>query len=145
MSKELLIVNKKVLPKCFEKVVEAKKLLQDNKYDNISKVCEHLGISRSTYYKYQDYVFDYNLKNDVKEVVISFTLIHEKGSLSKVCDQLSKLDISILTVFQSSPIDTKAPVMLSLDITNMKISIKEFEKILSKLPNLSDLKIMSFK
>ena len=40
MSNEYLIVDKKLLPKCFEKVIEAKKLLKENKFDSVSKVCE---------------------------------------------------------------------------------------------------------
>ena len=60
MSEEYLIVAKKLLPKCYEKVVEAKKLLQEGKADSVSKACEICAISRSTFYKYQENVFSYD-------------------------------------------------------------------------------------
>ena len=144
MADDLLIVHKKLLPKCYEKVVEAKKLLNDGRYDSISKVCEACGISRSTFYKYQDYVFSYEENSEVRKLVVSLALSHRKGSLSKVCDKLSKLDISILTISQSIPIDDSAQIMLSLDISNMKADIDEFKKVLSKIPEVSQLKVMSF-
>lgn len=144
MSKELLIVNKDLLPKCYEKVLAVKKLVQENPLYNVSKACKKYGISRSTYYKYQDYIFPYEEKNEAKKLVISFNLIHEKGALSKICDKLAKLDISILTISQSIPIDNQAPVMISLDISYMKISIKQFEKEMTKLIELSQFRIMSF-
>ena len=62
MSLEYLIVNKELLPKCFEKVVEAKNLL-NNTDSNISSICKKCGISRSTFYKYQDKVFPYKSEN----------------------------------------------------------------------------------
>ena len=46
MSKEYLIVNKELLPKCFEKVVEAKELLNHTD-SNITSICKKCGISRS--------------------------------------------------------------------------------------------------
>ena len=63
MSKNtFLLVDKAVLPPYYEQVVEAVKLVeQEGK--NISDVCKILGISRSTYYKYKDKVFE--LSNDV--------------------------------------------------------------------------------
>ncbi|MBR0461185.1 MAG: ACT domain-containing protein [Erysipelotrichaceae bacterium] len=144
MANDLLIVHKKLLPKCYEKVVEAKKLLNDGRYDSISRVCEACGISRSTFYKYQDYVFSYDENSSVRKLVVSMALSHQKGSLSKVCDRLARLDISILTISQSIPIDDVAQIMLSLDITNMKVSIDEFKEALSKIPEVSQLKVMSF-
>ena len=144
MAGELLIVDKKLLPKFYEKVVLAKKLLQDDDTQSISKVCEICGISRSTFYKYRDHVFSYDEDTEVRKLVISLTLVHKKGSLSKLCDRLAKMDISILTVFQSDPIDDVAPVMLSLDISNMKTSINDFKKKLTELPEIGQFRIMSF-
>ena len=144
MADELLVGHKKLLPKCYEKVVEAKKLLNDGKYENISKVCEACGISRSTFYKYQDYVFSYDENAAVRKLVVSLALSHRKGSLSKVCDKLAKLDISILTVSQSIPVDDVAQIMLSLDITHMKAGLSELKEAMTKIPEVSQFKVMSF-
>ena len=144
MSNELLIVDNKLLPKCYEKVVLAKKMLQEGKYDSISKVCAALDISRSTFYKYQNKVFAYENKNEAKKMVVSLVLLHKKGALSKVCDKLAKYNISILTVFQNIPIDNLATVMFSLDITNINVSIDRFKKEMISLNDIKDFKVMSF-
>ncbi|MGN1342963.1 MAG: helix-turn-helix domain-containing protein, partial [Traorella sp.] len=52
MIEKYLIIDKEVLPKYFEKVVEAKQLV-DEGYD-VTKAVQEVGISRSTYYKYKD-------------------------------------------------------------------------------------------
>ncbi|MCF0116236.1 MAG: hypothetical protein HUJ56_12875, partial [Erysipelotrichaceae bacterium] len=57
MSSDYLIIHKSVLPDYFLKVIEVKKALEERKYANISDAVKAVGISRSTYYKYKDYVF----------------------------------------------------------------------------------------
>ena len=58
MIEKYLIINKKVLPDYFEKVVDAKNLVEHG-FD-VSSAVKKVGISRSTYYKYKDYVFTPN-------------------------------------------------------------------------------------
>lgn len=143
MSKEYLIVNKELLPKCFEKVVEAKELLE-NSDENISNVCKKCGISRSTFYKYQDKVFSYKKEDNTRKLVLSLTLKHKTGSLSKVCDALSKLNVSIITISQSIPVNDIAPVMVSLDITNLNKSIEQFKEELKNISEIKELRVVSF-
>ena len=143
MSKEYFIVNKELLPKCFEKVVEAKELLERSN-DNISTVCKKCGISRSTFYKYQDKVFSYKKENQTRKLVLSLTLVHKTGALSKVCDALSKLNVSIITISQSIPLKDIAPVMVSLDITNLDESIDDFKNELKKINEIKELRVVSF-
>ena len=144
MSDEYLIVAKKLLPKCYEKVVEAKKLLQDGRTDSVSKACEMTGISRSTFYKYQENVFSYDEDQSVRKLVISFNLSHTRGSLSKVCEVLSGMDISILTVSQAIPIDDVAAVMASLDISAINIPLDGFRERMNAIPEISQFKVISF-
>ncbi len=143
MSLEYLIVNKELLPKCFEKVVEAKSLLTSGD-SNISSICKKCGISRSTFYKYQDKVFPYKQENKERKLVLSLTLSHKTGALSKVCDALSKQDVSIITISQSVPLKGIAPVMVSLDITNLGKTIDEFKKDLKQIEEIKDLRVISY-
>ena len=57
MKCDYLIVHEKVLPDYFEKVVAARELLRRGKIREVSEAARTVGISRSTYYKYKDYVF----------------------------------------------------------------------------------------
>jgi len=143
MSEELFIVNKKLLPKCYEKVVKAKQLLETGEVDNVSKACEKCGISRGTFYKYQNYVFAYHQENITRKLVVSFTLSHKTGALSRVCDFLSKENVSIITISQSSPIGEVAPVMLSLDISAMKKTVDEFKESFDKISDIKQLKMIA--
>ncbi|MDO4500841.1 MAG: ACT domain-containing protein [Erysipelotrichaceae bacterium] len=143
MTNDMLVVSKELIPKYFEKVVETKKLLQEGKYASVSEACEKCGISRSTFYKYQNFVFSYEEEKVVKKLVLSFTLEHKTGSLSKVCDCFSKLHASIITITQSVPVGSIAPVMVTLDISNTRISLEEFKKEVHDIPEVHQLKVIS--
>ena len=54
MSDDYYIIHKKVLPTYFEKVIQIKEIV--NLGVNISDACKKVGLSRSTFYKYKDYV-----------------------------------------------------------------------------------------
>lgn len=143
MSKEFLIVNKNLLPKCYEKVVEAKELLNEGKCQNVSEACRLTGISRGTFYKYQDNVFSYSKENETRKIVLSLTLNHKTGVLNKLCDLFSKYNTSIITISQSIPINNLAPVMVSLDISELSTPINEFTSKIKAMKDVHDLKVIS--
>ncbi|MCQ2555098.1 MAG: ACT domain-containing protein [Clostridia bacterium] len=130
MSNEFIIIRKDVLPEFFENVLKIKNGLQDGTYENITVACHENNISRSTYYKYKDSVFDYVTDSVNKRATIALILSHKAGALSQVCEMLSKDNISIMTISQSLPIAEKASVLVSVDVSNMEYRI---EKLLDKL------------
>ncbi|MDO4198359.1 MAG: ACT domain-containing protein [Erysipelotrichaceae bacterium] len=142
MSEDYMVVSTKILPKGFIQVAEAKKLLQDKKVENVSEACKMCGISRSTFYKYQDDVFFYN-SDHKKKIVFSLLLSHETGALGKVCGILSQQSVSILTMSQSEPSGDVAPVMMSCDISKMKGSISDLKDILSKVKEVKKIEVLS--
>ena len=60
MNGDYLVIDKKVLPEVFEKVINTKKILQEGKVKEITEATKLAGISRSVYYKYKDYVFEFS-------------------------------------------------------------------------------------
>ena len=142
MPNDYMVVSTKVLPKCFELVAKAKKLIQDGKVDNVSDACKACGISRSTFYKYQDDVFFYN-ENHKKKVVFSLLLSHQAGALSNVCNVLSECQASILTMSQSEPVGDVAPILMSCDITTMNVGISELKENLIKLDEVKKIEVLS--
>lgn len=143
MSKEYLIVDNELLPKCFKKVIEAKNLL-NNTDSNITSICKKCGISRSTFYKYQDKVFLYKQENKERKLVLSLTLFHKPGALSKVCQFLFKENVSIITISQSVPLKGIASLILSLDISDLNKSIDDFKNDLKKIDEIKDLRLISY-
>ena len=123
MKSDYLIVHKKVLPDYFEKVVAARELLRRGKIREGSEAARTVGISRSTYYKYKDYVFMPSEGNACKKAVISLILSHEKGILSRVLNMMSALGANILTIMQNPPIGDRASVVISMDITGLETSV----------------------
>ena len=55
-SNEYYIVHKSILPTYFDQVIKTREQI-NNKKISVSDACKANGISRSTYYKYKDYIF----------------------------------------------------------------------------------------
>lgn len=144
MSKDYLIIHKKVLPDYFIKVVEVNQAIKEKKYANISEAVKAFGISRSTYYKYKDYVFLPEESQVTRKAILSVDLIHLSGSLSSVLDILKDNKISILTISQSLPVNEVANVIISIDITEIDITMSELIKELNALKPVKAAKLLAF-
>lgn len=143
MLKKYLIVSKKILPEVYDKVIEARNLINSGSVKGISEAVKKVGISRSTYYKYKDYVFSPDENSIGRKAVVSMMLRHEKGVLSNVLNCLSGSQVSILTINQSIPINGKASVNVSLDISDIVQSIDEMIAELKKIKGVSSVKLLS--
>ena len=145
MSKQsgYLIVDKRILPDCCEKVVEARALLRSGKAKDISEAVKAVKISRSTFYKYKDYVFSPNETSMEQKAVISLMLKHVQGSLSEVLRFLFEKGANILTINQNFPIHGEANVIVSLDMTHVTISIDELIDSLQSLKNVSSVHLVA--
>lgn len=118
MASEYLIVNKKILPENVLLVVEANKLITEQKL-SISDACKSVGISRGTYYKYHDSVF---LPSEEfgKKAIFTFILEHNKGVLSNLLNFIASIDGNVLAITQEMPIHNSAFVTLTIDVIEMK-------------------------
>ena len=143
MLENFLIVNKEILPDYYEKVVEARNMINEGRVKGISEAVKQVGISRSTYYKYKDYIFAPGENTSGRKAVISLMLNHEKGILSEVLNQLTNMNANILTITQSLPINRKASVVLSLDISDIAASIEEIIAALAAIHGVSNAKLVS--
>lgn len=143
MLGNFLIVNKEILPDYYEKVVEARNMINEGSVKGVSEAVKLVGISRSTYYKYKDYIFAPSENATGRKAVISLMLNHEKGILSEVLNLLSAINANILTITQSIPINKKASVVLSLDVTEMKESIEEMIVDLNKTNGVNQARLIA--
>lgn len=143
MLKKYLIVSKKILPDVYEKVIEARNLINNGSVKGISEAVKVVGISRSTYYKYKDYVFSPDENSIGRKAVVSMMLRHEKGVLSNVLNYLSQEHANILTINQSIPINGKASVSVSLDISDLSKSIDDVILEMRKIKGASSVRLLS--
>lgn len=143
MVGKYLIVNKTILPDYFEKVVEARNLLTDGKVKNVSEAVKIVGISRSTYYKYKDFIFLPSDNSMGRKALISMMLEHKKGILSEVLNYLSSVNGNIITINQNIPINNMASVVISLDISDTTIPIEEIVTEIKKINFVASSRLIS--
>jgi len=139
---QLLLVNTKVLPDIFEKVVEAKRLLAVGKVKNYSEAAKAVGISRSALYKYKDYIFIYNQEIDQSVITLHAYLEDRPGVLSSLINELSRSGANILTVNQNIPVDGVASVSVSARLTG-SISASGLVSQIKFLDGVVELKVLS--
>ena len=142
-SKDYLIVNKCILPSYYEKVLKARLMITSGAVKEVSEAVKIVGISRSTYYKYKDYVFAPNEDTNGKKAVISFELTHETGILGDVLKKVSSLKANVLTITQNLPIGGRAHVVLSVDITEISVNIDLLIKEISTIKGVHKAKLIS--
>lgn len=128
------VVSGDILPDVLEQVMQARILLQSGKAKRISEAVKMVGISRGTYYKYKDAVFSFNAEQSNRKAIISMILRNEKGTLSKVLSLVSVKQVNVLAINQMIPINGIANVALTLDISDLEISIQSLVSLIEAMP-----------
>lgn len=119
MLENYLIVHKSILPEYFPKVLKARRLMESGQVREVSQAARMAGISRSTYYKYKDHIFEPSDMAGDRKAVLSMLLDHEPGVLSALLGRISEAGGSVLTISQSPPIHGRASLTLSLSVGGM--------------------------
>lgn len=144
-NSQFIVVNASVLPEIFVKVLEVKKLLASREEKSSASACKRVGISRSAYYKYRDCVFSYEERLTQNVITISAVLRDEEGVLSNVLSELYSLNVNILTLNQSVPVDGVATVTVSLRLNkeNGYVNSYDIQSAVSAVYGVVEVKILS--
>lgn len=137
------IVSSSVLPEVFTKVMEVKKILNEGTCDKINDAVKKVGISRSTYYKYKDSIFDLYDERKDNIITVMIMLEHVKGTLSKILDLIAKHNANVLTINQNIPQNNIAMVSLSIEVSNLDESIEELFFAIEKQIGVKSLRVVS--
>ena len=132
MNSDYLIVHKSLLPQYLEKVIEARELLNTHEVETITQAVKKVGISRNTYYKYKDFVYE-DKQVSRQHAVISAVLKDSPGTLSSLISMITKNNCNIITISQAVPVSGLATVMMTIDISKLKSSINQLINDLQKL------------
>lgn len=132
-----------MLPDTFSKVIEARQLLDSGKIKNISEAVKKVGISRGSFYKYKDLVYETDEANWNRKAVISLMLDDQRGILSAVLKKFADSKASILTINQNIPIHKVASVVISLDLSTMEITIDELLQSIKDVDGTSKVNLVS--
>ncbi len=110
------VVTQKAVPEVLLKVVEAKRLLESEKVLTIQEAVDAVGISRSSFYKYKDDIFQFHDSAQGTTITLTCQMDDEPGLLSDVLKIIAEYHANILTIHQSIPISGVASLSLSVQI-----------------------------
>ncbi len=124
-SDSYFVVDGKVLPEVYRKVVRANSLLESGEASSTSEAVRMAGISRSVYYKYRDAVFPYARQGPSGILTVQATLFDRPGALVSLLTVFYRVGANILTVNQSIPVKGRAYVSVSARTGHMELSPEE--------------------
>ncbi|SHJ36349.1 chorismate mutase [Geosporobacter subterraneus DSM 17957] len=132
-DKKYLIIDTEILPEVYEKVLEVKELLRTGRAKGITEAVQMIGISRSTFYKYKDFIFSSSEGTKGQKVTVTLLLSHTPGILSNLLNKLAFWNVNILTINQDIPINNVANVSITFDISEAKTGIDDLMEGLSSI------------
>ncbi|WP_315067635.1 ACT domain-containing protein [uncultured Clostridium sp.] len=142
MSGDYLVIDKRVLPDVYEKVLYAKKLLKDGKIKEITEAVKIAGISRSVYYKYKDFVFDFAETSEGRKITYNIIFKNEKGLLSIISNYISEKGGDILTINQGIPLNGYANLSITIDLSTVDCDIKTLTNGLLSIKNVEKVEFV---
>lgn len=143
MLENYLIIHKSILPEYYAKVLEVRHLMESGKVKEVSQAVKEVGISRSTYYKYKDFILEPSEMSGNRKAVLSMMLNHEPGVLSSLLGCISEAGASVLTITQSLPIHDRASVTISLDVSSINTDLNGLMRRISKTPGVEQAKLLA--
>ena len=142
MSKtSLMLIDSKVLPEVFSKVLHAKKLLADGECKDISEAVKKAEITRSAFYKYRDYVFPFNQMQGI--ITLFFIVSDITGVLSSILSVLADAKTNVLTINQNIPVNSVADVTISVQNDISAVDLNELVDRLSSLDGGKDVRVLA--
>lgn len=139
MSKEFLIIEKNILPEHFGMVIEIKDLINEGM--NISEACKKVGLSRSTFYKYKDFVFlTIGLTSKKANILVK---MKEKGSLIELLSLLEELNVSTLNIHKESLVNGIQELFLTVSSDNIIIDYNNVVKDIRRLKNVKEVLLLA--
>ncbi|WP_198141115.1 ACT domain-containing protein, partial [Staphylococcus haemolyticus] len=118
--------------------------LKNNPELSIYEAVKLFDLSRSAFYKYRETIFPVDEKMlDHREFTLILYVNDIVGMLAQVLNTVSKLQLSVLTIHQSVPMEEKATITLSLSAKDTTISIDEIIKALRNIEHVSKVELIS--
>lgn len=142
-TREYYLVDKKVLPEVFLKVMEVKQRIATGESVSINEAVRKTGLSRSAYYKYKDSVLPFFEATNGKKVTLLITVENFQGILSSVLNVIADSRASILTINQNIPVNGLADISISLETKSMLGSVEDILNDLARIAGVRDCKVLS--
>jgi chorismate mutase len=138
-----LLVDSSALPDVFSKVIEVKNLLSKDHFKPVNEAVKEVGISRSAFYKYRDYVFPFYETSRGRVITLFFVVEDFSGILSSIINEIAFSKANILTINQNIPINGLADVTISVETEDMIKDIGEMMDRISKIEGVRRQEILA--
>lgn len=140
--REYFIVDRRILPTSIQNVIKVNDLIQQEKISKYEAI-KRVGLSRSTYYKYKDYIKPFFESGKEKVFSIHLALVDEPGILARILDVIASHDMNILTIIQNIAIDGIGRATISVQTTeNILRKIEGMLEIISEIEGVKELRII---
>lgn len=143
MNLNYLVVDSRIVPGIYLKVIEAKTKIASGKCKSTNDAVREVGISRSTFYKYKDYVFACSEIEKDRMVSLEFTLDDIPGVLSAILNILAENFASVLTINQNIPINGVANVTVTFKMGNIDADLDRIINILQKQDGVNKIRTIA--
>lgn len=143
MGKRYYVVKEAAVPEVLLKVVEAKKLLDSGKVTTINEAADQVGISRSSFYKYKEDIFEFHEHSQGTTITLTFQMEDEPGLLSDVLKIIAGFGANILTIHQSIPISGVASLSLSVQILETTGDVSEMIASMERQKGVHHVKVLA--
>ena len=108
----------------FQKVAEAKRMLETGETDKVNVAAQAVGISRSAFYKYRDAIAPFQNLMAGRIITFQIMLKDKAGILSEILTIFANCGANILTINQSIPTGGRAMVTISAETSNLSCNIE---------------------
>ena len=140
---EYYLVDRRVLPEVFIKVMEVKQRLNTGESVSVNEAVRKTGLSRSAYYKYKDSVMPFYEATSGKKVTLLITVENFQGILSSISTIIADSHANILTINQNIPINGLADISISIETVSMFGTVDDIMKDIAKLAGVRKCEILS--
>lgn len=137
------VVTQKAVPEVLLRVVEAKRLLESEKVPTVQEAVDAVGISRSSFYKYKDDIFQFHDNAQGVTITLTFQMEDEPGLLSEVLNIIAGFQANILTIHQSVPIGGMASLSLSVQVLPATGEISDMVEAMERHRGVRNVKILA--
>lgn len=142
-STRYFVVKQKAVPDVLLKVVEAKRLLESGRVPTIQDAVDSVGISRSSFYKYKDDIFQFHDNSQGTTITMSMQMDDEPGLLSDVLRIIAECGANILTIHQSIPINGVATLSISVQVLQTTGDISDMLESMERRQGVHSVKILA--
>lgn len=142
--RKFYLIREDVLPESVIKTLKIKDALKNNSELSIYDAVKQNGLSRSAFYKYRETIFPVDEKLlDHREFTLILYVNDIVGMLAQVLNIISQLQLSVLTIHQSVPMNDKATITLSLNASSSDLMIDDVVIALREIEHVSKVELIS--